>query len=108
MMPSSILNQIKAVYDRAALIALPPPTRQAYAQQLAQIIPKGTQVLLIVLDYPQAQHTPPPYAVSDAEVQHLFSKTYHCQQLLSEDIMDIEPKFAVDFLNQNVYLLHKH
>src|SRR5471032_1332049 len=42
-----------ALYDRAALIALPPHMRQRYTEHLARILPGDCQGLLTTLDYDQ-------------------------------------------------------
>lgn len=45
------LKHVRLVYDRAALIALPQPMRKKYVEHLTAIIPEGTKILLITLDY---------------------------------------------------------
>ncbi|MFT8251788.1 thiopurine S-methyltransferase, partial [Salmonella enterica subsp. enterica serovar Enteritidis] len=62
----------RGVYDRAALIALPPAMRQRYAALLTNILPAGCQQLLVTLDYDQAEMDGPPFAVSQAEVSALY------------------------------------
>ncbi|GKT12549.1 MAG: thiopurine S-methyltransferase [Thiomicrorhabdus sp.] len=64
---------VKAVYDRAAIVALPPEMRQQYALHLQAILPKGTQYLMVVMDYDQALISAPPFSVSEAEVRDLFA-----------------------------------
>ena len=49
-----------AVYDRAALIALPPLMRAQYAEHLNALLSSGCQGLLITVDYDQAQKAGPP------------------------------------------------
>ena len=60
------------VYDRAALIALPPAMRQQYAEKLSAIFPAGVRVLLISLEYPQHEKQGPPFAVYYDELVTLF------------------------------------
>jgi thiopurine S-methyltransferase len=67
------LTTVGAVFDRAALIALPPDMRQRYATRMREILPTGIPVLLITADYAQSEMTGPPFAVSDTEVRSLFS-----------------------------------
>ena len=43
------LKHVRLVYDRAALIALPPHMRRDYVNHLTAIIPDGTRILLITL-----------------------------------------------------------
>lgn len=70
---------IQAVYDRAALIALPPPMRAEYVAHLAQLLDTGVQTLLITLEYEQSitEGQGPPFAVLEPEVRALYGA--HCQ-----------------------------
>lgn len=67
------LRDCTALYDRAALIALPPPMREAYAAHLSRVLPSGCRGLLVNLDYDQSQMDGPPFSVPDAEVQRLLA-----------------------------------
>ncbi|MCV6626249.1 MAG: thiopurine S-methyltransferase [Cellvibrionaceae bacterium] len=75
------LSQCQAVYDRAALIALPEPMRQAYCRLLAKLLPDGCKTLLLTLEYPEGQTQPPPFSVSVAEVETLFPAPCQVQHL---------------------------
>jgi len=84
---------VTAVYDRASLIALPPPMRQRYAQQMAALLPSGVPVLLIALDYPPQEMDGPPFAVSAVEVAALFAVDFHIEPLGGQDILMDNPRF---------------
>jgi len=97
-----------ALYDRAALIALPPPMRERYATHLLEILPAGLRGLLITLDYDQAQMSGPPFAVTDAEVQRLFGNDWAVQALEEQDVLSESGKFlqaGVTRLQERVYRL---
>ncbi len=97
-----------ALYDRAALIALPPPMRERYATHLQNILPAGVRGLLITLDYDQAQMPGPPFAVEDAEVQRLFGGDWQVQALEEQDVLSESGKFlqaGVTRLEERVYRL---
>lgn len=79
------LEHIRLVYDRAALIALPPDMRKAYVEHLTLIIPDATQILLITLDY-NADIKAPPFNVSNEEVQALYGSDYEIKHLLTQTI----------------------
>jgi len=66
------LGSVDAVYDRAALIALPPEMRPRYAAHL-DAITQGAPQLLIALDYDQTRMPGPPFAVNEDEVRKLYS-----------------------------------
>jgi thiopurine S-methyltransferase len=66
------MTEVRAVFDRAALIALPPSMRRAYAAKLREILPAGTPLLLVAPDYDQSQMKGPPFAVGPSEIRELF------------------------------------
>jgi thiopurine S-methyltransferase len=69
------LEGASLVYDRAALIALPEQMRQQYAFKLQQLLPSGSTILLISLEYPQQEKQGPPFSVTAAEIGRLFQST---------------------------------
>jgi thiopurine S-methyltransferase len=83
-----------ALYDRAAVIALPAPMRERYAEHLQNILPAGLKGLLITLDYDQSQISGPPFSVDDAQVQHMFGGAWQMQVLESQDVLIDSGKFV--------------
>jgi thiopurine S-methyltransferase len=79
---AQVLGPVDAVYDRAALIALPRDMRVAYARHL-RVLAGGAPQLLVTLDYDQSLVDGPPFAVSSAEVQQHFPGT--APRLLASD-----------------------
>jgi thiopurine S-methyltransferase len=95
-----------ALYDRAALIALPAPMRERYAAHLQQILAQGVEGLLITLDYDQARMSGPPFAVGDDEVQRLLGDVWQVQVLEEQDVLAESGKFleaGVTRLEERVY-----
>jgi thiopurine S-methyltransferase len=95
-----------AIYDRAALIALPAPMRERYAAHLQRILPQDVYGLLITLDYDQAQISGPPFAVGDDEVQRLLGDVWQVQVLEEQDVLGESGKFlqaGVTRLEERVY-----
>ncbi|MGZ8248938.1 thiopurine S-methyltransferase, partial [Methylomagnum sp.] len=56
------LPEIGAVYDRAALIAMPPETQPRYAAQLVALLPEEAPMLLITLEYDNDEMQGPPFS----------------------------------------------
>ena len=81
----SELGQVDAVYDRAALVALPADMRQRYAEHLAAIT-SGARQLLIAYEYNQSQQDGPPFAVSADEVRRLYGRYYEPALLVSTEV----------------------
>ncbi|MDP2760639.1 MAG: thiopurine S-methyltransferase [Sideroxyarcus sp.] len=87
------LALVSAVYDRAALVALPPEMRREYAAHMARILPPETQMLLIVMEYPQPERKGPPFAVALDEVRALYGAAAAIEVLESRDVLDANPRF---------------
>lgn len=80
---SSNIGKIDAIYDRAALVALPEEMRTDYAQHLMQISNQATQ-LLISFEYDQSVMTGPPFSISPQQLKDYYSKQYQLQLLDSQ------------------------
>ena len=109
-MKASHLVDVKAVYDRASLIALDEVLRQKYVNHLNDIISQDVRVLLLTLNYPQHQRVGPPFAVSKSEVDSLYGGSFQCQELQNINDIENEPMFllqGVDFVEKAVYCLQK-
>lgn len=78
---TSRLGAFDAVYDRAALIALPPPLRTDYARHLGTLAQRAARVLLITVQYAPDQVTPPPFAVADSEVSSSYGADWQVTRL---------------------------
>ena len=81
----AMFGAVDAVYDRAALVALPADTRPAYAAHLCETTGHAKQ-LLISLDYDQAQMNGPPFSVPEAEIRRLYENGYGVELLSRRDI----------------------
>ncbi|HTB65945.1 MAG TPA: thiopurine S-methyltransferase [Steroidobacteraceae bacterium] len=79
------LHEVDAVYDRAALIALPEALRARYAQRLAQITDRARQ-LLICITYEQRLIAGPPFSVEGAEVARLYRSSYDLKAVGSTEV----------------------
>lgn len=102
------LKNIKAVYDRASLIALPPDMREQYASHLFKILPTGTQILLITLEYPTGEMSGPPFSVSVDDVKKLYSPHARVRLLDRVDALAENPKFierGLSGLHENIFLI---
>lgn len=85
------IGDFDAVYDRAALVALPPDLRVRYAQRLAALSHAGTRVLLVSLEY-DAPASGPPFPVAAPEIKALFGSAFTVASLESADFTAESPK----------------
>ncbi|WP_454258503.1 thiopurine S-methyltransferase [Pseudoxanthomonas mexicana] len=95
----ALLAEVAGVYDRAALIALPPDLRLRYRDTAYASLPTGCQGLLITLEYPQAEKAGPPFSVEQPEVEALFATPWRQELLERRDILDQEPRFREEGLS---------
>lgn len=103
------LRDCVAVFDRAALIALPPDLRARYASQLYARLPSGCRGLLVTLEYPQQERAGPPFAVREDEVRLLYGSDWEIDLLDSRPIPPEHPGYVggVSRLDTAVYALRR-
>lgn len=87
------LGDCQALYDRAALIALPAEMRARYVAHLRELLAPGCQGLLVTLDYPQAEMQGPPFAVAEREVQSLFESGWQMMLMEARDVLGENMRF---------------
>ena len=85
------VRHVRLVYDRAALIALPPTMRRDYVEHLTAITADDLRILLITLDYDNQEMQGPPFNVSDDEVQALYGADYQITKVLTQHLAKDDP-----------------
>ena len=91
------VGEATAVFDRAALIAMPPAMRPRYAGQLQALLPADAPILLITLGYEEGQVNPPPFRVPREEIEALYRPWREVECLGEQEtrVKDIScPEFA--------------
>jgi thiopurine S-methyltransferase len=96
VLDAAALADCTGVYDRAALIALPPQLRERYAAELYPHLPTGCSGLLITLEYPQQEKDGPPFSVPGDEVRALFDRDWVIGELARHDILAEQPRFVAE------------
>jgi thiopurine S-methyltransferase len=96
----SLLGNVSAVYDRAALISWAPPLRAAYVSHLASLIDPGTQMLLISVEYPEADMSGPPFPLTRETIDELYAPYFSIELLGRHDILDLEPRLRARGLTE--------
>ena len=104
------LTDCKAIYDRAALVALPAEMRLQYALPLNKIASVLSDGLLVTLEYAQHEMQGPPFSVDENEVNHLFDDSYNIERLFAEECLHNNDNFkqrGLSSLVEKVYRLSK-
>lgn len=82
---SQILNSVDAIFDRAALVALPEKIRVRYIEQLMNIA-GGVPQLIISHEYNQQMMDGPPFSISDEDINSYYKDSHRISLLASEDV----------------------
>ena len=97
------------IYDKAALVALPPEMREEYGKKVRDIA-SGRSVLLVqTFEYPQQEMNGPPFSVDKQEIKRLFGDEFTLELLHEESRLEEMEKFRRRGLHsyflEKVYLL---
>lgn len=103
-----MLEPVQAVYDRAALIALPAPMRRQYVEHM-HTLTGPVPHFLVTLEYPQDRMDGPPFSVSEQEVHDLFAQRYtgaepRARHDVLGESLNLKQR-GLDRLDECVYLL---
>lgn len=90
---AAALADCAAVFDRAALIALPPELRLRYVDELYARLPGECRGLLITLEYLQDEKEGPPFSVTESEVRARFGSRWNVDLLERRDILVTQQNF---------------
>ena len=107
---SADVADCRALYDRAAIIALPPAMRDDYVAHLERILPRPCDGLMVTLDYEQAHLDGPPFSVPVAEVRRRLEAGWDVELLERNDVLEKNWKFAsrgLDSLHEPVFRLRR-
>lgn len=97
-----VLGPIDAVYDRAALVALPRVMRHRYTAHLTDLTDYAPQ-LLLCFEYDQQLMEGPPFSISDEEVHQHYRGEY---SVSLQEKVPVPGGFKGQFpANENVWLL---
>ncbi len=99
------LPGVDAIYDKAALIALPNEQRKKYAHKILSLCKSHTQILMNTFEYEQEEMTGPPFAVLREELDELFGQHFTIELLHEESIFEDLTKFQHRGLSS--YLIEK-
>lgn len=108
-LPNDRMPPIDLIYDKAAIVALPPNMRSDYAQKLLSLCSDHTQILMQTFEYIQEEMNGPPFSVDEQELEKLFGKQFsrhllHEQSKLKE-LKGFRQRGLSSHLKEKVYQL---
>jgi len=95
---------VSAVYDRAALIALPDAIRARYVDHLLSLLAPEVPMLLLTFEYPAYEIDGPPFSVDEAQVRDLYANRRKVTHLETLDRLKDEARLA----DRGATQLHEH
>ncbi|MBA2652808.1 MAG: thiopurine S-methyltransferase [Tatlockia sp.] len=85
------MSPVDAIYDRAALIALPEKIRPSYVEICLKLLKKNGKILLKTMYYDESELQGPPFSVPDSEVKVLY-KDREIVNCLHENGLKVDKK----------------
>lgn len=82
---SARLGPIDVVYDRAALVALPPDMRLRYTAHLMEIT-EGAPQFVIAFEYDQQLMDGPPFSVTEDEIRRHYDDAYTVTRVETREV----------------------
>jgi thiopurine S-methyltransferase len=108
-LPKGAVRDVAAVYDRAALVALPPTLQRKYAETLTALVP-AAPILLTSLSYPDGEMSGPPFSTPLSQVAELFGMLYEIAIAESRDGLEESQNLkdrGVTALEEVAYILRR-
>ena len=100
---------IAGVFDRGALVALPPDVRPRYAEHVLSLMGSGSQCLLVALEYDQSIMSGPPFSVAGDEVREIYGAAA-VEELERTVTDDVPPRFrerGIESFAEVVYAIRR-
>jgi len=95
-----------AIWDRAALIALPKKVRLEYAKKMISLLKAGGTMLLVTLDYGGSDEQGPPFTVTSDEVVAHYASQGELVELSVSDA-SVPPRLSASGAKEHVFLFTK-
>lgn len=80
------LGTVQAVYDRAALIALPTAMRERYTAHLVDLTQAAPQ-LLLTYEYNQQRMDGPPFSITQQHIRQYYADIYQVTSVAREPVV---------------------
>ena len=80
-----MVGRVDAVYDRAALVALPAEMRTAYAPQILALSKSAPQ-FLICFTYDQSKMDGPPFSITNDELRTLYGDAFRLRLTIRDEV----------------------
>ncbi|NGP88661.1 thiopurine S-methyltransferase [Fodinibius halophilus] len=108
-LPSQQIESPAIIYDKAAIVALPPAMRKEYAQKVLELCNPETQILLQTFEYEQGEMNGPPFSVKEKEIRKLFGNSFSLNLLHEQpkfkELKKFQQRGLSSYLTEKIFLL---
>lgn len=109
-LPDAVVQTCSAVYDRAALSAVPGHLRGKYTRKTGHALKAGAMTLLVSLEYDTSVMGGPPFSIEAEEIRGLYGESFTIRELERKDVIHNLRKFrdkGLKKINKVVYLMER-
>ncbi|MDZ7681321.1 MAG: hypothetical protein U5J63_06285 [Fodinibius sp.] len=108
-LPARTITTPDVIYDKAAIVALPPEMRTTFAQKVMELSNPNTQLLVQTFEYEQHEMSGPPFSVGRNEIEQYygdrFSITPVHEQSRLQDMAKFRQRGLSSYFIEKVYHL---
>lgn len=111
-LPDEAWKDFSGIYDRAAIVALPPDVRKKYSKLVIDQMKKNSSTfrsaLTICVEYTDETIEGPPFSVNEKEIKKLYGKALKVKKIsttLDPHLSGRAPRFQKVHVHEKVYVL---
>lgn len=110
-LPIEVFTNLTAIYDRAALIALPEEIRISYVEFIKKLSRSLSRIsiLFLTIEYEQNLLQGPPFSIVESDVQQLYADTFNITKLELPNnyisVFEMNTKFKSVKTQEGIYQL---
>ncbi len=102
------IGRVDAIWDRAALVALPMACHAPYIKMLLSVLKPGGRILMVSMEYDVTLMDGPPFSVSAREIGELLGDGGQMELLVEQEVDADEPvrlHHDLPWVKESVYLI---
>lgn len=102
------IGHIDLVYDRAALVALPPDLRTKYIKKIQELLPVGAQQFINTLEYYPTK-LEPPFSITPKEVSSYYGHSHVITHIENQNIENhgLKRVWGLEYVREHGFIATK-
>lgn len=83
-LPVALMQDVKYIYDRAALIALPEAMRHAYGRWICRHV-SHAKIMLLSIEFDNLK-IGPPFSLNQEEIEQIYGQSFQIEKILEKSL----------------------